>query len=72
VKDTFIKALGIALLFAMYIMILLIVQSKIYAKIDINKFRSKVYNLKGNIDLLYMDFFYITTATNIQVNSTEP
>lgn len=56
----------------MYIIILLIVKSKIYARIDVNKFRSQVYHLKGNIDLLYMDFFYITTTKNIQVNNTDP
>ena len=48
VKNTFIKSIGLALLFSMYIVILVVVQINIYSRIDIDKFRSKVYSYKKN------------------------
>lgn len=72
VKYTFIKSIGLALLFSMYIVILVLVQMAIYSRIDVDKFRSDVYAYKKNMDYLYLDFFYITTTDKVNVDYKEP
>lgn len=72
VKNTFIKSIGLALLFSLYIVILVVVEMKIYNRFDIDRYRIKLYTYKGYLDHLYLDFFYITTTSDINVNYTDP
>jgi hypothetical protein len=71
-KNTFIKSIGLALLFSLYIVILIVVEIKIYQRFDIDRYRIKLYTYKGYLDHLYLNFFYITTTTDMNVDYTDP
>jgi hypothetical protein len=50
VTNTLIKSIGLALLFSFYIVTLIVVKGKIYERVEIDKFRSRVFEAKGGLD----------------------
>jgi hypothetical protein len=50
VTNTLIKSIGLALLFSFYIVTLMVVKGKIYERVDIDKFRSRVFEAKRGVE----------------------
>lgn len=72
VINTFVKCIGLFLLFTFYVLIMFIFKDWIYAKLSLDKFRIDACHYKHNLDTNFLKFFYQTTTENVQVNYKEP